>query len=119
MPSIPKGILRRVDMELESYTFVLLRRGPRAFEYTEDELDGLQAGHLAHLDAMRERGALILAGPFRDQPDETLRGFCLYATGLEETRTLVAADPSIRAGRMAADVMTWLTKPGALTPRVR
>jgi uncharacterized protein len=102
-------------MELESYTFVLLRRGPRAFEYGEEELDRLQAAHLAHLDSMRERGALLLAGPFREQPDETLRGFCIYGTDLEETRALVAADPSIQAGRMAADVMVWLTKRGAVS----
>jgi len=101
-------------MELERYTFVLLRRGPRAFDYDEDELDRLQAAHLGHRDAMRERGALLIAGPFREQPDETLRGFCLYGTELEETRALVAADPSIRAGRMTADVMVWLTKPGEL-----
>jgi hypothetical protein len=48
---------------------------------------------------MRERGALLVAGPFREQPDETLRGFCIYGTSLVETRKLVAADPSIRAGR--------------------
>ena len=101
-------------MELERYTFVLLRRGPRALEHDEEELDRLQAAHLAHLDSMRERGALLLAGPFREQQDETLRGFCLYGTGLEETRALVAADPSIQAGRIAADVMVWLTKPGEL-----
>ena len=102
-------------MDLESYTFVLLRRGPRAFEYDEEELDRLQDAHLAHLDAMRERGALLVAGPFREQPDETLRGFCIYGTSLVETRRLVAADPSIRAGRMAADVMVWLTKSGAVS----
>jgi uncharacterized protein len=102
-------------MELESYTFVLLRRGPRALEYSEEELDRLQERHLAHLDAMRKRGALLLAGPFREQPDEALRGFAIYATGLEETRALVDADPSIRAGRIEADVMVWLTKRGSVS----
>jgi len=102
-------------MELESYTFVLLRRGLRALEYVDEELDRLQAAHLAHLDAMRDRGALLVAGPFRDQPDDSFRGFCLYGTDIEETRALVEADPSIQAGRMQADVMTWLTKPDALS----
>jgi len=103
-------------MELESYTFVLLRRGPRALDLDEDEVERLQAAHLAHLDAMRERGALLFAGPFRNQPDETLRGFCLYVTGLDETRALAESDPSVRAGRMAVDVMTWLTPRGSLAP---
>ena len=72
-------------MELESYTFVLLKRGPRAHEYSGEALDRLQEQHLAHLDAMREQGHMLIAGPFSDQPDESLRGFCIYRTDLEET----------------------------------
>jgi uncharacterized protein len=101
-------------MEFDTYSLVLLRRGPRALEFSEAELERLQAQHLAHLDAMRERGALLVAGPFRDQPDETFRGLCLYTTDLEETRRLAEQDPSVQAGRMAVDVMIWLTKKGEL-----
>jgi uncharacterized protein YciI len=101
-------------MELDGYSFVLLKRGPRAFEFSDEELDRLQEQHLAHLDAMHERGALLIAGPFSDQPDETLRGFCLYRTSVEETRRLAESDPSVQAGRMAVDVMGWWTGRGAL-----
>ncbi len=102
----------RTPLDLVSYTFVLLRRGPRAFDYEEDELARLQVSHLAYLDDMRRRGNLLVAGPFDDQEDEALRGFCLYRTGLEETRALVRDDPSVQAGRIAADVMTWSTHRG-------
>jgi uncharacterized protein YciI len=78
-------------MELDGYSFVLLKRGPRALEYSDEELDRLQEQHLAHLDAMKEQGHLLVAGPFSDQPDETLRGFCLYRTSVEE---IAAASPS-------------------------
>jgi uncharacterized protein YciI len=101
-------------MELDSYTFVLLRRGPRAGEYTGAQLEEIQRGHLAFLDRMREQGHLLLSGPFRDQEDEAKRGFCVYRTGLEETRRLTEDDPAIRAGRMSAEIMTWLTPKGAL-----
>ena len=101
-------------MELDGYSFVLLKRGPRALEFSDEELDRLQEQHLAHLGAMREQGHLLLAGPFSDQADETLRGFCLYRTSVEETRRLAESDPSVRAGRMAVDVMGWWTARGAL-----
>lgn len=101
-------------MEFDRYSFVLLRRGPRALEFSEEELDRLQAAHLAHLDAMRERGVLLAAGPFRDQEDETFRGICIYRTGLEETRELANSDPSVQAGRMRVEVVTWLTEAGAV-----
>jgi uncharacterized protein len=104
-------------MDFDTYSLVMLRRGPRAHEYDDDEevLHLLQAQHLAHLDAMRERGVLLVAGPFGDQEDESFRGMCVYRTGLAETRTLAEADPSVQAGRMRVEVMKWLTKPGAVS----
>jgi uncharacterized protein YciI len=101
-------------MELDGYSFVLLKRGPRASEFSHEELEQLQAQHLGHLDSMRKQGHLLLAGPFSDQEDESLRGFCLYRTSVEETRRLAESDPSVRAGRMAVDVMGWWTGRGAL-----
>ena len=102
-------------MELDRFTFVLLRRGPRADEYSEEELAELQRGPLAFLDSMREQGHLVLAGPFDGQEDETKRGFSLFRTDIAETKRLIAeGDPSVRAGRMSVEVMTWLTKKGAL-----
>jgi uncharacterized protein YciI len=106
-------------MEFESYSFVLLRRGPRAQEYDGDERDRLQAAHLQHNDDMREAGHMLVAGPFSHQPDDTLRGLCVYATDLKATRALAARDPSVRAGVLVAEVMTWWTRPGAVAfPRL-
>ena len=82
-------------MDLERYTFVLLRRPADAPDYPDERLDELQEQHLAHLQSLRDRGVLLLAGPFRDQPDVSLRGLCLLAS-LEETRALMADDPSVR-----------------------
>jgi uncharacterized protein YciI len=101
-------------MEFDRYTFVLLRRGPRALEMSQDEIDRNQAAHPAHLDAMRQRGVLVAAGPFEDQADQTKRGICIYRTDLEETRRLAAQDPSVQAGRLAIEAMTWLTLKGEL-----
>ena len=100
--------------EPERYTFVLLRRPENAPELPAAELDALQERHLAHLAALRAQGVLVAAGPFTDQADVSCRGFCLFRTGLEETRALAEADPSVRAGRLAVDVMTWWTPPGAI-----
>ncbi len=57
---------------------------------------------------------MVLSGPFADQPDESWRGFSLYVTSVEETRKLVAQDPSVQAGRLGVDVFTWWTQKGAL-----
>ncbi len=99
---------------MDSYTLVLLRRPPDSPSFSDEELSALQTQHLAHLDAMRARG-LLVSGPFENQPDESMRGLCLYRTGIEETRRLAEADPMVKARRMSVDVFTWWTKPGVLT----
>jgi uncharacterized protein YciI len=100
--------------ELESRTLVLLKRPRDAPASSDEELQRIQAQHLGHLRAMREHGALVAAGPFSDQPDETLRGLCLYRTDLEETRRLAQSDPSVRAGRLEVEVLTWWFATGSV-----
>jgi uncharacterized protein YciI len=62
-------------LDLERYTFVLLRRPPNAPDYPDPVLAEIQEQHLAHLQSLRDRGVLLLSGPFEDQPDESLRGY--------------------------------------------
>ena len=101
-------------MDLERLSFVLLRRPEDAPDYPEERLDELQDQHLAHLAELHERGVLVLAGPFGDRTDESLRGLCVFRLSLEETREVMARDPSVRAGRMTPDVMSWWTERGSL-----
>lgn len=103
--------------ELESYVFVLLRRPVDVPALTERELDALQEQHLAYLDRLAESGKLVGAGPLSDQPDESLRGLCFFATTVEEARALAAGDPSVQAGRLEAEVMTWSTPKGSVSFR--
>jgi uncharacterized protein YciI len=101
-------------VELERYSFVLLRRGPRADEFSEEELERLQGAHLGYLAEMRDRGVMAVAGPFSEQPDESFRGFCLYTVELDEARRLAESDPSVEAGRLAVEVFNWWTEKGAV-----
>jgi uncharacterized protein len=101
-----------VTPELEPFALVLLRRPPGAPGLTDEEAAELQAGHLAFLQTLRDRGLLAASGPFDDQPDESWRGLCLFRTGPEEARALLAGDPLVRRGRLVADALTWLVRRG-------
>lgn len=101
-------------MDLESFTFAILRRPDDAPELPDEELDALQERHLAHLASLRDRGVLLAAGPLGDQPDESLRGICFFAVGVDEARALMEQDPSVQAGRLAVDVMSWRTPRGSV-----
>jgi uncharacterized protein YciI len=100
--------------EFDEYALVLLIRGPRAAEYDDTEVAMLQRKHLGHLESMRQRGLMLAAGPFVDQPDDSWRGLCVYRVPLEEAQRLAREDPAVVAGRLDIITLTWLTRNGAL-----
>ena len=99
----------------DSFTVVQLRRPADAPDLPDAELERLQGEHVAFMESLREAGSLLANGPYRDQEDVSLRGLCIYGVGLEEARALAAKDPLVRAGRLAADSLTWLVPAGLLS----
>ena len=99
-------------MDLETYELVILRRPPNPMDYDEDTLNRLQLEHLAFYDDLRARNICAINGPVLDQPDESLRGFGFFVTGsLETAREIAEQDPSVQAGRLVVEAMTFWTQP--------
>jgi hypothetical protein len=103
-----------VPDEFDVYTMVLLRRPPDAPQMSEEELDTLQARHLAYRAELRRAGVIVVNGPLDEQSDITLRGLSIFACGLDEARRLSDGDPSVQAGRLAFDVFEWWVAAGTL-----
>jgi uncharacterized protein YciI len=103
-----------VPDEFDVFTLVLLRRPSNAPEMPDEELDALQARHLAYRADLRRQGLLIVNGPLAEQSDETLRGLSIFACGLDEAARLSDGDPSVRAGRLAYEIMEWWVAAGTL-----
>jgi uncharacterized protein len=102
-------------MGLESYELVILRRPTNATGYDDETLDRIQAEHLAFHATLRESGQVVTNGPVRDQPDESMRGLAFYRVGsVAAARRIAEQDPSVRAGRLVVDVMTWLCPAGTM-----
>lgn len=96
------------------YTVVVLRRPPDAPELPDDELDALQARHLAYRADLGRRGVLVVNGPFDQQSDPSYRGMSIFACGPAEAARLSDADPSVAAGRLTYDVMEWWVRADSL-----
>jgi uncharacterized protein YciI len=93
----------------------MLRRPAQPTEYDEETLDRIQAEHLAFHAMLRAEGKVVTNGPLLGQPDESLRGLTFYCVGsVEEARRLAEQDPSVKAGRLAVDVMQWLCPTGTM-----
>jgi uncharacterized protein YciI len=97
------------------YTMVLLRRPADAPEMSDAELDALQAQHLAYRAELRRDGVIVANGPFDAQSDVTLRGLSIFACDIEEAKRLSDGDPSVKAGRLAYDVMEWWVAAGTFS----
>ena len=101
------------------YTVVVLRRPADAPEMPDDELDALQARHLAYRAELAQQGLIVVNGPFDEQSDPSYRGMSIFACDPAEAARLSDGDPSVAAGRLAYDVMEWWTRSGSLDfPRV-
>ena len=96
------------------YTVVVLRRPEGAPDMSDEELDALQARHLAYRAELRRRGVVVVNGPFDEQSDPSYRGMSIFACDRAEAARLSDGDPSVVAGRLAYDVMEWWTRAGSL-----
>jgi len=100
--------------EFDVYTVVVLRRPADAPSMSDQELDELQARHLAYRAELGRQGVLVANGPFDQQSDPAYRGMSVFACDAAEAARLSDGDPSVAAGRLAYDVMQWWVRAGTL-----
>jgi uncharacterized protein YciI len=103
-----------VPDEFDVCTLVVLRRPADAPEMSDEELDELQARHLAYRAQLAREGVLVANGPFGEQSDPSYRGMSVFACDLAEAARLSDGDPSVVAGRLVYDVMEWWVRAGSL-----
>ena len=96
------------------YTLVLLRRPADAPQMSDEELDALQARHLAYRAELKRQGKIVANGPFDEQTDTNMRGLSIFACDLAEAARLSDDDPSVQTGRLAYDLMEWWVAAGTL-----
>jgi len=96
------------------YTVVILRRPADAPDMSAEDLDALQARHLAYRAELGRRGVLVVNGPFDEQSDPSYRGMSIFACDPAEAAQLSDVDPSVAAGRLAYDVMQWWVRADSL-----
>jgi uncharacterized protein YciI len=96
------------------YTVVVLRRPDDAPEMADEELDALQARHLAYRAELARQGLIVANGPFDEQSDPSYRGMSVFACDTEQAARLSDGDPSVVARRLTYDVMQWWVRAGSL-----
>ena len=104
-----------MSVRFDTYAVSLLLLRPDAPEMTDDELNALQDRHLDYGATLIEQGKALVRGPLVDQDDPRLKGFSIWAVDAATARELSSHDPSVLAGRLEAQVMTWMLPAGSLS----
>ncbi len=91
------------------YTFVFLNTNPDRAELPKNEVDSLQAGHIANINRLVKEQRMIAAGPYY-----TGGGIFIFDTDLEETQALLDSDPAIAAGRFKLEVYPFDMQDGKI-----
>ena len=92
---------------MKSYVLVILKTGPKDADFKGKERDDLFTAHLANIRRLASEGKLALAGPF-GKNDEAFRGLFIFNTAsLDDARSWVATDPTVRAGVLVPEFVPW------------
>ena len=101
-------------MEFETTTLLVYTSNPESPDFTDEQLEEIQAGHMAHLQSFGERGLALTAGPFSEQSDTRFRGLVFFSVDPTEALQLTQDDPAVIAGRLLADTMNWHRQAGTV-----
>jgi uncharacterized protein YciI len=100
------------EISLDHFSIALLALRPDAPSLDEAARSALQDEHLAHSAGLHEAGHMLVAGPLRH---DELRELSIWRLDADQVRERQAADPSVRAGRLAAEVVPWMVPSGAIS----
>jgi uncharacterized protein YciI len=104
-----------VPTEFDNFFVVLLVRPENAPPFPKEELDRIQAAHIANIQRLHAEKKIAYAGPFEDFSGRNVRGmFILRTASLDEAKSWVETDPAVKAGRLKPEYLKWYVEKDAL-----
>lgn len=101
-----KSALQEPKFEMATFYLCLLVKGPKFNPAETPQNATWGPGHARHVASLIEAGLVSIAGPFTD--DDRIRGALVTtAASADEARSLVEADPAVKAGHFAVEVLQW------------
>jgi uncharacterized protein YciI len=102
-------------IEFDEFMLLLLVRPRNAPDFSKEELQEMQKGHMANMGRLHKEGKLLKAGPVEDYSGRNARGiFILTTSSQDEAREWIKDDPLIKAGRLVPEMMKWYVEKGEL-----
>ena len=97
---------QKEEPKMVQFQMAILKKGPTWNETREADRNSILKQHLGHVLSLLDTGKAVIAGPLGGDSD--LAGiYILRAASIDEAKTLVDADPSVKAGLMIAEMHPW------------
>ncbi|HEU5440259.1 MAG TPA: hypothetical protein VFU88_13295 [Ktedonobacterales bacterium] len=106
-PTITDAYMQQMRAKAREYCLVILHVGP---QYTQPGAQQIIWEHGRRNHTLRAAGVLSIVCPVTDDSD--VRGIGIFATSVEETRTIMDEDPSIKAEVLVYEVHPCRGFPG-------
>lgn len=107
-------LIPQAPPDLATFYLVLLKRPSSVPAMSAEEGAAIHKAHIAHLEKLGNEGFGMAAGPFVDEGE--IRGInILKANSAEHARELQGADPAVQAGRLAVEVIPFMTRRDAFS----
>ena len=98
--------IQEPKFEMGTFYLCLLVKGPKFSPAETAQSASWGPGHIKHMFGLIESGRVVIAGPFTD--DDRIRGVMVTtAASAEEARAWTEADPGVKAGHFAVEVIQW------------
>jgi uncharacterized protein YciI len=99
-------LVQEPKYEMGTFLICLLVKGPKFNPAETPQNASWGPGHARHIGSLIESGRVAIAGPFTD--DDRIRGVLVTtAASADEARSLAEADPGVKAGQYAVEVLQW------------
>src|SRR6266567_1769439 len=94
--------------KMVQFQMAILKKGPEWTTMKPDLRNQIMLQHRDSVAALLSSGKIVIAGPFSDNTDTA--GIFVLRVPAAEARTLVDADPAVKAGLMTAEMHPWYSE---------
>jgi len=98
----------RQDHKLVQFQMAIMKKGPEWTTMKPDLRNQIMLQHRHSVADLLSSGKIVIAGPFSDDTDTA--GIFVLRVPAAEARTLVDADPAVKAGLMTAEMHPWYSE---------
>jgi uncharacterized protein YciI len=101
-----KTALQEPKFEMGTFFLCLLVKGPKFNPAETTQNASWHPAHARYIASLVEAGRVAIAGPFTD--DDRIRAVLVTTSAsAEEARSLMEADPAVKSGHFAVEVLQW------------